>query len=67
MMATYLVMGVCTAYWHFMLVFGILGGVGTSLVFTPAVVAIGHFFLRTRSQWTGLATVGGIMGVIVYL
>lgn len=29
-------------YWHFLLVFGCLGGIGTALMFTPCIAAIGH-------------------------
>ncbi|ETN42828.1 uncharacterized protein HMPREF1541_01986 [Cyphellophora europaea CBS 101466] len=65
-LATYLLLGVCTAYWHFLIVFGIVGGIGTSLVFTPAVAAVGHWFLRKRGQCTGLAAAGGSLGGIVY-
>jgi MFS family permease len=65
-MATYLLLGVCSKYWHFLIVFGILGGTGTSLVFTPAIAAVGHFFLRKRGQCTGLAAVGGSLGGIIY-
>lgn len=54
------------AYWHFILVFGVLGGIGTSLIFTPAVSSIGHFFLRTRGTATGLAATGGSIGGIVF-
>ena len=64
--ATYLLLGLCEKYWHFIIVFGIMGGVGTSLVFTPAVAAVGHFFLRKRGQCTGLAAVGGSLGGIIY-
>ena len=66
LMTTYLLIGICTKYWHFFVVFGVVGGLGTSLVFTPAIAAIGHFFLRKRGQFTGLAAVGGSMGGIVY-
>lgn len=65
-LATYLLLGICTAYWHFLVVFGIVGGLGTSLVFTPAVAAVGHWFLRKRGQCTGLAAAGGSLGGIVY-
>lgn len=65
-LATYLLLGICTVYWHFLMVFGVLGGFGTSLVFTPAVAAIGHWFLRRRGQCTGLAAAGGSLGGIVY-
>lgn len=65
-LATYLLLGICTQYWHFMLVFGVCGGFGTSLVFTPGVAAVGHWFLRRRGQCTGLAAAGGSLGGIVY-
>lgn len=65
-LATYLLLGVCTAYWHFLMVFGVVGGLGTSLVFTPGVAAVGHWFLLKRGQCTGLAAAGGSLGGIVY-
>jgi hypothetical protein len=34
-------MSECTQYYHFMLIFGLLGGTGTALIFTPAVAAVG--------------------------
>ncbi|OAL35338.1 hypothetical protein AYO20_05389 [Fonsecaea nubica] len=66
MVASHLLMGVCTEYWHFLIVIGIVGGIGTSLVFTPAIAAIGHYFLRKRGQTTGLAAAGGSMGGILF-
>jgi len=65
-MASTLLLGLCTEFWHFILVFGVLGGAGTSLIFTPAVAAIGHFFLRKRGSATGLAATGGSMGGIIF-
>ncbi|KAL9117967.1 MAG: hypothetical protein Q9187_005493 [Circinaria calcarea] len=55
-----------TKYWHFLLSFSLLGGLGTSLIFTPAVSAIGHFFLQSRGSATGLATTGGSIGGILF-
>ena len=55
-----------TAYWHFILSFGLLGGTGTSLIFTPAISAIGHHFLRKRGQYVGLAAAGGSCGGVVF-
>ncbi len=46
--------------------FGVLGGVGTSLIFTPAISAIGHFFLVGRGTATGLAATGGSIGGVVF-
>ncbi|KAI6909046.1 MFS general substrate transporter [Hortaea werneckii] len=59
-------MGVCTEYWHFIIVFGILGGVGTSLIFTPAVSSLGHFFFVNRANATGIAAAGGSVGGIIF-
>jgi MFS family permease len=49
-----------------MLVFGVLGGVGTSLIFTPAIAAVGHFFLEKRGNATGIAAAGGSLGGIIF-
>ncbi|GAB7322448.1 hypothetical protein MBLNU13_g03389t1 [Cladosporium sp. NU13] len=59
-------MAECTEYWHFMIVFGVLGGVGTSLIFTPAVSAIGHWFYVKRANATGIAAAGGSVGGIIF-
>ncbi|KAF2177718.1 MFS monocarboxylate transporter-like protein [Zopfia rhizophila CBS 207.26] len=59
-------LGICTQYWHFMLVFSIVGGLGTSLIFTPAISAIGHFFLVKRGNATGIAAAGGSLGGIIF-
>ena len=53
-------------YWHFLLVFGVLGGVGTSLIFTPAVASIGHFFKTRRGNATGIAACGGSIGGVIF-
>lgn len=65
-MAMILLVGVCTQYWHFMLVIGILGGLGASLIFTPAISAIGHYFLERRGVATGIASTGGSIGGIAF-
>lgn len=46
--------------------FGVLGGLGTSLIFTPAFAAIGHFFLEKRGNATGIAAAGGSLGGIIF-
>ncbi|MCJ1402716.1 hypothetical protein MMC11_005937 [Xylographa trunciseda] len=66
MMASIILMGICSQYWQFLVVFGILGGAGTSLIVTPAVAAIGHFFLAKRANATGIATTGGSIGGIIF-
>jgi len=59
-------MGISTAYWHFILTIGILCGVGSSLIFTPAISSVGHFFLARRALATGIAACGGATGGIVF-
>lgn len=46
--------------------FGILGGVGTSLIVTPATTAIGHFFMLKRGYATGIACTGGSVGGVMF-
>ncbi|EAS33481.3 MFS monocarboxylate transporter [Coccidioides immitis RS] len=59
-------LGSCEEYWHFMLVYSIIGGIGITLVFTPAIASPGHFFYRLRGRATGLAATGGSIGGIVF-
>lgn len=59
-------LGFCTQYWHFMLVIGVVGGLGTSLMFTPAISAIGHFFNEKRGIATGIAATGGSVGGVAF-
>ncbi|KAF2100320.1 monocarboxylate transporter [Rhizodiscina lignyota] len=61
-----MLLGICTKYWHFMLNFGVINGVGCSLLFTPAMTSIGHFFMVKRGGATGLAAAGGSLGGIIF-
>ncbi|KAF2128029.1 MFS general substrate transporter [Dothidotthia symphoricarpi CBS 119687] len=63
--ASMLLLGLCTKYWHFFLVFGVVGGLGTSLIFTPAFAAVSHFFLKKRGNATGIAAAGGSLGGVI--
>jgi MFS family permease len=64
--ASNLLLGSCTKYWHFFLVFGVLGGLGTSLIFTPAFAAVSHFFHAKRGNATGIAAAGGSLGGVIF-
>ncbi|KAL2812853.1 major facilitator superfamily domain-containing protein [Aspergillus granulosus] len=59
-------MGFCTQYWHFILSIGVAGGLGTSMIFTPAVSAIGHYFNERRGVATGIAATGGSVGGVAF-
>ncbi|KAG0648897.1 Riboflavin transporter MCH5 [Hyphodiscus hymeniophilus] len=58
--------GSCQTYLHFMLVFGVLNGISTSLLFAPCFTVIGHWFNVRRGFATGLAALGGAVGGIIY-
>ena len=52
-------------FYHYLLSFGVLGGISASMLFNPSVSAIGHWFNRRRGLATGIAcTAGGIGGCI---
>lgn len=53
-------------YLHFLFAFGVLSGVGTSLLFTPSIAVLGHWFARRRGLATGIATTGGSIGGIAF-
>ncbi|KAG7105398.1 MFS transporter asaE like protein [Verticillium longisporum] len=53
-----MLLSVCTEYWHFLLTFGFLNGIGASLLFTPAYSAVGHWFSERRGLATGVASTG---------
>lgn len=59
-------LGLCTAYWHFMIVFGVLGGVSLSLSFNPAISIVAHYFYRRRGLATGIASSGASFGGVVF-
>ncbi|OAQ77989.1 MFS monocarboxylate transporter [Purpureocillium lilacinum] len=61
-----MLLGVCDRYWHFMLVFGIVGGLSLSLVFAPAIAIVAHYFDKRRGLATGIASSGGAVGGIVF-
>lgn len=56
----------CIEFWHFIVTFSILCGIGTSLIFTPAIASIAHFFHARRANATGIAATGGSVGGIVF-
>ncbi|KAI0805170.1 major facilitator superfamily domain-containing protein [Xylaria sp. FL0064] len=64
--ASVMILSVCTEYWHFLLTFGVLNGIGTSLLFTPSIAAIGHFFRARRGFASGIASTGGGIGGVIF-
>ncbi|KAJ5150628.1 uncharacterized protein N7500_010817 [Penicillium coprophilum] len=61
-----MLLGICTEYWHFMLVYGVLGGISLSLIFGPAIAIVAHYFDARRGLATGIASSGGAVGGVVF-
>ncbi|KIN00264.1 hypothetical protein OIDMADRAFT_104220 [Oidiodendron maius Zn] len=64
--ASLLLLGLCTKYWHFFIVYSILNGLGGALLYTPCMAAISHFFLVRRGYATGVAMTAGSVGGIIF-
>ncbi|KAG8166862.1 hypothetical protein KVR01_002551 [Diaporthe batatas] len=64
--ASMMLFSISTELWHFILSFGVFCGLGCSLLFTPSLAAVGHFFQVRRGLATGIASTGGSIGGIVF-
>ncbi|KAL4891481.1 putative monocarboxylate permease [Aspergillus ambiguus] len=65
MIGAIMILSVASRYYQFMLGFGVLGGISASLLVTPSMGCINHWFLKRRAFATGIGvTAGGIGGVI---
>lgn len=61
----FFVLAECHAYWHFMLVLGIWGGVGAAVISMVGVGVISKWFTRRRGMAMGLALCGSSVGGVV--
>ncbi|KAL3314043.1 hypothetical protein Ciccas_007346 [Cichlidogyrus casuarinus] len=50
------------SYWFFLVTYGLLGGLGFSLVYLPAITIISDWFLQKRSLAVGVAFCGSGVG-----
>ncbi|ANB12530.1 Mch4p [Sugiyamaella lignohabitans] len=64
--ASLFILSVCKEYYQFILGFSILGGASATLVFTPSIAIVGHWFYRRRAGATGIACTGGACGGIMF-
>lgn len=64
--AGFMCLSVSRELYQFILSYSILGGIGTSLTFSPFLGVCSHHFLRKRAQAIGLAYVGGAVGGIIF-
>ncbi|TLS22480.1 uncharacterized protein PpBr36_09705, partial [Pyricularia pennisetigena] len=61
-----MILSICTEFWHFVVAFSLVDGLGTAFMFTPAITAIGHWFRDRRGLATGIASTGGGVGGVVF-
>ncbi|KAH6676692.1 major facilitator superfamily domain-containing protein [Halenospora varia] len=66
LIASMFLLGLCTQYWHFFIVYSVLNGIGGCLINTPCIASIGHYFLRKRGNATGIAMTSGSIGGIIF-
>ncbi|KAJ9134511.1 MFS general substrate transporter [Coniochaeta hoffmannii] len=64
--ASLMLLSICTQYWQFLLAFGLLSGLASSLLFTPSIAAVGHFFHARRGLATGIASTAGSLGGVIF-
>ncbi|KAL3426863.1 major facilitator superfamily transporter [Phlyctema vagabunda] len=64
--ASLAILGECTKYWHFMLVYGILSGASSAFLTTTALAVVAHWFEAKRGMASGIAFVGSSAGGIAF-
>ena len=49
----------------FMLLYGVVGGIGFGFIYLPAIVVVGFYFESKRAVATGVAVAGSGVGTII--
>ncbi|GKZ36518.1 hypothetical protein AbraIFM66950_007636 [Aspergillus brasiliensis] len=57
---------VCKEYYQFFLAFSILTGLGSSLLLTPSMACVAHWFMKRRGLATGVAFIGSGFGGVIF-
>jgi MFS family permease len=61
-----MVTSICNEYWHFMLVQGVLNGLGTGLLLFPAMSAVSQYFDKRRGAAMGFSIAGSSFGAVIF-
>ncbi|KAI0155574.1 major facilitator superfamily domain-containing protein [Pestalotiopsis sp. NC0098] len=64
--ASQMILGVCTEYYQILLTYSVLQGLGGALLNVPAYGIIAHYFKRRRGLATGIASTAGSIGGIIF-
>ncbi|PYH98225.1 MFS monocarboxylate transporter [Aspergillus ellipticus CBS 707.79] len=59
-------LSLCTKYYQFILALSVLNGIGSSLLFTPAMGTISHWFNVNRGLASGFAFTGSGLGGVMF-
>ncbi|QSZ32719.1 hypothetical protein DSL72_002298 [Monilinia vaccinii-corymbosi] len=59
-------LSVCTEYYQILLSFSILTGIGSSLLLTPSMGCVAHWFMERRGLASGIAFIGGGFGGVLF-
>ncbi|KAL8707585.1 MAG: hypothetical protein Q9220_007426 [cf. Caloplaca sp. 1 TL-2023] len=59
-------LSVSTEYYQILLSFSIMTGIGSSLLLTPSMACVAHWFMKRRGLATGIAFIGGGFGGILF-
>ncbi|RFN54746.1 hypothetical protein FIE12Z_980 [Fusarium flagelliforme] len=62
----FILLAECKEYWHFMLCFGILGGLATAVAGTIGVTVAAKLFTRRRGLAIGIALTGSSIGTVIF-
>lgn len=66
MIASLFLTSFCQNYYQFLLSFGILRGLFASMLVTPGIAVVSHWFYRKRGLATGIAASGGAVGAVIF-
>ncbi|KAL1303062.1 hypothetical protein AAFC00_006508 [Neodothiora populina] len=59
-------LSICKEYYQIILSFSILTGLGSSLLVTPSMACVAHWFMERRGLASGVAWIGGGFGGILF-
>ncbi|RAK73951.1 MFS general substrate transporter [Aspergillus fijiensis CBS 313.89] len=57
---------VCKEYYQFFLAFSVLTGLGSSLLLTPSMACVAHWFMKRRGLASGVAFIGSGFGGVIF-
>ncbi|KAK9243484.1 major facilitator superfamily domain-containing protein [Lipomyces tetrasporus] len=65
-MSSLMLFSLCQEYYQFFLCFSVLNGISSSMLFTPSIAAVNHWFYARRGLVSGLCWTGGGIGGVIF-